>query len=156
MITSQPEPLLKRSRSSPSSVSSVMSNCDELSVLPSSPHPPSKHVHVQQTLLVLIHLHLLRRLLKRTFKDNHYHPYNRHIVALKTKLPEFFEQVGYVSNHFLDSSFQAVKVYFHLYTIHAHRIHLPILNSLASFFGADLQSVFLHIPESLEIEKFLN
>ncbi|KAL0242628.1 hypothetical protein GEMRC1_005191 [Eukaryota sp. GEM-RC1] len=79
----------------PSSVSSVMSNCEELSVLSSTTHPASKHVHVQQTLMVLIHLHLLRRSLKRTLAD------------------------------------------------------------FASFFGADLQSVFLHTHRTLQIEKSL-
>ncbi|KAL0242473.1 hypothetical protein GEMRC1_005036 [Eukaryota sp. GEM-RC1] len=155
MLTPHPEPLLKRSRSFPPIFSSVMSNCDELSVLASTTHPPSKRVHVQQTLLILIHVHLLRLLLKRTLENNHDRT-NRQLDGLKTSLPAFFEQVGYVSNHFLDSSFQAVKVYFQLHTFHTDLEHLPTVISLASFFGADLQSVFLHADGILEIEKFLN
>ncbi|KAL0242976.1 hypothetical protein GEMRC1_005539 [Eukaryota sp. GEM-RC1] len=110
MVKPLSEPLLKRSRSSPSSISSVMSNCDELSVLPSATDSPSKRVCVQQTLLVLIHLHLLRRLLvdPLVFVQDQT---NRHLYGLKTALPVFFGQVGYVSNHFLDSSCQAVKVF---------------------------------------------
>ncbi|KAL0242772.1 hypothetical protein GEMRC1_005335 [Eukaryota sp. GEM-RC1] len=148
-----PEPLLKRSRPSPSSISSVMSNCDELSVLSSSTYAPSKRVHVQQSLLILIHLHLLRRLLKHAkipLRTDHQLP------ALQTALPTFFEQVGYVSNHFLDSSFQAVKVFFPVHTFHANLKHLPKLISVASFFGADLQSVFLHTDATLQIENFFN
>ncbi|KAL0242671.1 hypothetical protein GEMRC1_005234 [Eukaryota sp. GEM-RC1] len=105
MITPRPEPL-QSTRSSPSSVSSVVSNCDELSVLSSSTHPPSKRVYVQQTLLILIHLHLLRRLFKRTL-GNYRRRTNPQLDGLKTALPALFGQVGYVSNHFFDSSLQA-------------------------------------------------
>ncbi|KAL0242412.1 hypothetical protein GEMRC1_004975 [Eukaryota sp. GEM-RC1] len=69
--------------------------------------------------------------------------FNHQLTALKTFLPALFGQVGYVSNHFLDSSFQAVKVYFEVRTFHANLHDIPKLPSLASFFGADLQSVFL-------------
>ncbi|KAL0242941.1 hypothetical protein GEMRC1_005504 [Eukaryota sp. GEM-RC1] len=138
MVKPLSEPLLKRSRSSPSSISSVMSNCDELS-----------------TLLILVHLHLLRRLLQRTL-ENIEDRTNPQLDALKTVLPVFFGQVGYVSNHFLDSSLQAVKVYFQLHTFRADDEDFPKLFSLASFFGADLQSVFLDVYEILEIENFLN
>ncbi|KAL0243257.1 hypothetical protein GEMRC1_005818 [Eukaryota sp. GEM-RC1] len=128
------------SRSLPSTVSCVVSNCDELSILASSTYPPFKRIHAQQTLLVLIHLHLLRRLFKRSFEYwyNQYSYYDGQtsppLAALKTALPTFFEQVGYVSNHFLDSSFQAVKMFFQLHTFHADRKHFPELISLASFF----------------------
>ncbi|KAL0242539.1 hypothetical protein GEMRC1_005102 [Eukaryota sp. GEM-RC1] len=150
-----PEPLLQRNRSSPPSISSVMSNSDEMLVFSSSTHPPSTLVHVQQTLLILIHLHLLKRLLNRTLENNHDRT-NPQLAALKTALPAFFGQIGYVSNHFLDSSFQAVKVYFQLHTFHTDLEHLPKLISLASFFGADQQSVFLHADGTCEIEKFLS
>ncbi|KAL0243047.1 hypothetical protein GEMRC1_005610 [Eukaryota sp. GEM-RC1] len=154
MATPRPESLLQRSRPSPSSISSEMSNCGELSILSSTTHPPSKRVHVQQTLLILIHLHLLRRLLNRTLENNH--DRNPQLTDLKATLPEFFEQVGYVSNHFLDSSFHAVKVFFQLYTFDAYLKDLPKLISLASFFGVDLQSVFMYAYRTLEIENFLN
>ncbi|KAL0229540.1 hypothetical protein GEMRC1_014157 [Eukaryota sp. GEM-RC1] len=131
MTTPHPEPLMKRSRSSPP----IISPC--------------------QTLLVLIHLHLLKRLFERTL-ENYDDRTNPQLTALKTSLPAFFGQVGYVSNHFLDSSFQAVKVFFQLHTFHADLKHLPKLISLASFFGADLQSVFLDVYSTLNIDKFLN
>ncbi|KAL0242542.1 hypothetical protein GEMRC1_005105 [Eukaryota sp. GEM-RC1] len=141
MLTPLPEPLLKRSRSSPSSIPSVMSDCDELSMLSSSTHFPSKRVHVQQTLLILIHLHLLTLLFKRSLELQKIPlRFIAQLTALKTVLPAFFGQVGYVSNHFFDSSFQAVKLCFQLHTFHA----------------ADLQSVFLHTDGILEIENFLN
>ncbi|KAL0242655.1 hypothetical protein GEMRC1_005218 [Eukaryota sp. GEM-RC1] len=155
MTTPRPDPLLKRSRSSPSSICSVMSHGDELSVLPSITHPPSKRVQVQQSLLVLIHLNFLRRVLKRTFEDNHGQT-KPQLNDLRRVLPTFFGQVGYVSNHFLDSSFQAIKVYFEVHTFHANLHDIPKLTSLASFVGADLQSVFLYTYGSLKIEKFLN
>ncbi|KAL0242955.1 hypothetical protein GEMRC1_005518 [Eukaryota sp. GEM-RC1] len=162
MPSPHPEPLLKRSRSSPSSISSVMSDCDELSVLSSTTHPPSKSIRVQQTLLILIHLHLLRRLFKRSFEFwSRSYSYdddrtNLELTALKTALPTYFGQVGYVSNHFLDSSLQAVKVYFQLHTLPADLEDIPKLISLASFFGADQQSVFLYTGETFEIDNFLN
>ncbi|KAL0242827.1 hypothetical protein GEMRC1_005390 [Eukaryota sp. GEM-RC1] len=155
MVTPHPEPLLKSRRSSPLSFSSGMSYCGELLVMSSSIPTPSKHVHVQQSVLILIHLHLLKRLLNRTLENNH-DGTNPNLDALKTALPAFFGQVGYVSSHFLDSSFQAVKVFFQLHTFHADLEHLPKLISLASFFGADLQSVFLHADGTLDIAKFLN
>ncbi|KAL0242672.1 hypothetical protein GEMRC1_005235 [Eukaryota sp. GEM-RC1] len=151
------EPLLKRSPSSPSSISTVMSNCDELSVLSSSTHPPCKRVHVQQTVLILIHLHLLRFLFKRALEHEKIPlRFNPQLDGLKRVLPAFFGQAGYVSNYFLDSSFQAVNVYFQLHTFHADLHDIPKLISLASFFEADLQSVFLDVYGTLEIEKCLN
>ncbi|KAL0242667.1 hypothetical protein GEMRC1_005230 [Eukaryota sp. GEM-RC1] len=152
MIRPRPEPLMKRSCSSPPSISSVMSNCDELSVLSSTTRSPSKRGHVQQSLLILIHLHLLRRLLKRPFE----YDTSQHLTDMKRALPAFFGQVGHVSNHFLDSSFQAVKMYFEVHTIRSDPKDFPKLISLASFFGADLQSVFLHTRTTLQIDKFLN
>ncbi|KAL0242847.1 hypothetical protein GEMRC1_005410 [Eukaryota sp. GEM-RC1] len=154
MTTPRPGSLQSR-RSSPSSVSHVISNCEEPSALSSSTHPPSKRVRVQHTLLILVHLNLLRRLLKDTL-ENYHHRTDRQLTGLKTALPAFFGQFGYISNHFLDSSLQAVKVYFHLHTFHTDLEHLPTLVSLASFVGADLQSVFLYTYGTLEIEKFLN
>ncbi|KAL0243033.1 hypothetical protein GEMRC1_005596 [Eukaryota sp. GEM-RC1] len=47
-------------------------------------------------------------------------------------------------------------MYFEVHTFHTDLEHLPKLISLASFFGADLQSVFLYTYGTLEIEKFLN
>ncbi|KAL0245049.1 hypothetical protein GEMRC1_009129 [Eukaryota sp. GEM-RC1] len=152
MLTPPSEPL---QRSSPSSISSVKSNCDELSTLSSTTDSPSKRVRVQQTLVILIHLNLLRRFLKRALKNTHDQP-QHHLTVLKTVLPAFFGQVGHVSNHFLDSSLQAVKVYFEVHTIRSDLKDFPKLISLASFFGADLQSVFLYTDGTLEIEKFLN
>ncbi|KAL0243168.1 hypothetical protein GEMRC1_005729 [Eukaryota sp. GEM-RC1] len=152
MITPRRESLLKMSRPSLFSLFFVKSNSDELSVLPSTRHQPSKRISVQQSLLILIHLHLLRRLLKRHFE----YDADQNLTDMKTALPAFFGQVGYVSNHFLDSSFQAVKVYFEVHTFHADLEPLPKLISLASFFGADLQSVFLHAAGTFELENFFN
>ncbi|KAL0242653.1 hypothetical protein GEMRC1_005216 [Eukaryota sp. GEM-RC1] len=118
---------------------SAMCNCDEQLVLSSSTHPPSKRIHVQQSLLILIHLHLLRLLSKHA---NIPFRFNPQLTTLQRVLPAFFEQVGYVSNHFLDCSFHAVKVYFQLHTFHAILKSFPKLISLASFFGTDLQSKF--------------
>ncbi|KAL0243298.1 hypothetical protein GEMRC1_005859 [Eukaryota sp. GEM-RC1] len=127
----------------------------KLLALSSTTHPPSERIRVQQTLLILVHLNLLRRLLKLTL-ENIDDRTNPQLDALITVIPVFFGQVGYVSNHFLDSSFQAVKVYFQLHTFHADLEHLPTVISLASFFGADLPSVFLHTDFTFAIEKSLN
>ncbi|KAL0242881.1 hypothetical protein GEMRC1_005444 [Eukaryota sp. GEM-RC1] len=154
-MTTPPSEPLQRSRSSSSSISSEMSNGDALSTLSSTTRPPFKRVRVQQSLVILIHLNLLRRFLKRTLKNIHDQP-QHHLTVLKTVLPTFFGQVGHVSKHFLDSSFQAVQMYFEVHTFHTDLEHLPKLISLTSFFEADLQSVFLHADGTLEIEKFLN
>ncbi|KAL0251098.1 hypothetical protein GEMRC1_000312 [Eukaryota sp. GEM-RC1] len=154
MITPRPEPLLKKSRSSPSRVSSVMSNSDELLALSPSTHSPLQRVHFQQSLLILVHFHLLDLLFKRPKILLRTDPHS--LTDLETALPAFFGKVGYVSNHFLDSSFQAVKVYLQLHTFRTSPTHLPNLISLASFFGADLQSVFLHADGTIEIDDFLD
>ncbi|KAL0243061.1 hypothetical protein GEMRC1_005622 [Eukaryota sp. GEM-RC1] len=120
----------------------VTPHSEPVLVLSSSTHPPSKRVHVQQTLLILIHLHLLRRLLNLTL-ENIDDRTNPQLTAMKTSLPAFFGQVGYVSNHFLDSSFQAVKVYFQLHIFHTDLEHLPKLISLASFFWSRSTICFL-------------
>ncbi|KAL0243332.1 hypothetical protein GEMRC1_005893 [Eukaryota sp. GEM-RC1] len=132
-----------------------MSNCDALSTLSSTTDSPSKRVRVQQTLVILIHINLLKRLLNRTLENIHGRTQTQ-LNDLRRVLPTFFEQAGYVSSHFLDSSFQALKVYFVVHTFRAHCYVIPKLVSLASFFGADLQSVFLDVYGIFEIEKFLN
>ncbi|KAL0239689.1 hypothetical protein GEMRC1_009797 [Eukaryota sp. GEM-RC1] len=120
-----------------------------------SPDTSKKSIHVQQSLLILINLHLLRRLLQTSTEENHSEPCLT-VVCLKRDLPTFFKKVGYVSNHFFESALLSIKVFFQTNTFAVVPKELPQLFLLTSFFGTSLPSVFLHIlNESFNVEKFL-
>ncbi|KAL0239600.1 hypothetical protein GEMRC1_009708 [Eukaryota sp. GEM-RC1] len=104
----------------------------------------SNRLHFQQSLLILIHLHFLRRFLTRG--ESH---------RLKKDLFTFFAKVGYVSHHFFESALLAIKVFLQTNTFHVEPEDLPQLCSFASFFGAEIQSVFVHINGIFKAEEFL-
>ncbi|KAL0240053.1 hypothetical protein GEMRC1_010160 [Eukaryota sp. GEM-RC1] len=141
----------------------TLSNGESSSSLP----PPSTHsttecpdksersLYFQQSLLILINLHLLRRLLTTSMEENHNEP-RFSLVSLKRDLPTFFKKVGYVSHHFFESALLTTKVFFQTNTFSVVSQNLPQLFLLSSFFGTDVQSVFLHVLRaSFNVEKFL-
>ncbi|KAL0233167.1 hypothetical protein GEMRC1_011912 [Eukaryota sp. GEM-RC1] len=159
------EPSLKRSRSlkehvsdkrngSSCSISSSNPISDPASALYSPFDSPSSHLSFQQSLLVLIHLHFLSHLLKSSLEWDCGEP-RRALLNLKKHLPTFFNKVGYVSHHFFESALLSTKVYFQTNTFHIASSDLPQLRSFASFFGADVQSVFFHVNRTFRVEEFL-
>ncbi|KAL0240048.1 hypothetical protein GEMRC1_010155 [Eukaryota sp. GEM-RC1] len=96
-----------------------------------------KHVHFQQSLLILIQFHYLNRLIKLPLPLKIYH---KPLLDVINGLISFFEKVGFVSQHFFDSAFSAVE-----------SNDLVLLYSISSFFKADIHSVALAVFPSLEL-----
>ncbi|KAL0228977.1 hypothetical protein GEMRC1_013597 [Eukaryota sp. GEM-RC1] len=117
-----------------------------------SANPPSTHLHFQQSLLVSILLHLLNHILDSSLEWNYYGG----LLKLKTDQLTFLKKVGYVSHRFFDSALLSTKVFLQTNTFHVVPKDLPQLFSFASFFGVDLQSVFLHVDGPFIIEEFLS
>ncbi|KAL0239625.1 hypothetical protein GEMRC1_009733 [Eukaryota sp. GEM-RC1] len=122
--------------------------------LSSSLHSPSlisssNRLHFQQSLLILIQSHFLKRLL--TFPDQkddrECHP---PLSRLIKRLYSFFEKVGFVSQHFFESSFSAVKAFLETSTLEMNFDDLVLLSSITSFFKVDPLSVVLHVFWSFE------
>ncbi|KAL0239622.1 hypothetical protein GEMRC1_009730 [Eukaryota sp. GEM-RC1] len=117
-------------------------------------HPPN-NLNVQQSLLVLIHLHFLGERLKSSLKWIH-HSLRRPLHCFMEDLLKYFQKVGYVSPRFFESVHLATKVFFQRNTFHVNPKDLPQLSSAASFFGAEPKSIFLHIQWTFKAGEFLN
>ncbi|KAL0251166.1 hypothetical protein GEMRC1_000379 [Eukaryota sp. GEM-RC1] len=151
------------------SLSSGRTNVSSSSRLSPSPHSTTESLcnieqclQFQQSLLVLIHLHLLQRLLKTSTKViigrcTLFYRYGGPFRHLKENLPTFFKNVGYVSNLFLESALLAAKVFFQINTFPIVSEDLSQLSLLSSFYGADLSSVYMHVlTDSFDVEEFSN
>ncbi|KAL0242734.1 hypothetical protein GEMRC1_005297 [Eukaryota sp. GEM-RC1] len=97
----------------------------------------------QQSLLVLIHFHLIKRLCKSS-EVIHDAP-SLTLRSLKQEVSTFFKNVGHVSLYFFESSLLAVKMVFRTHTFHVVPNDFPQLYLFAAFFDAEVQSVFLHL-----------
>ncbi|KAL0240139.1 hypothetical protein GEMRC1_010246 [Eukaryota sp. GEM-RC1] len=122
--------------------------------LTSSFQSPSSCLHFQQSLLILIHFHMLSKMLKSILECDEYRCGDLH--KLKKDLLPVFKKVAYLSHHFLESALLATKVFFKTNIFHTIPEDLPQLCSFASFFEANIQSVFLHVSGSFDVEEFLS
>ncbi|KAL0228693.1 hypothetical protein GEMRC1_013313 [Eukaryota sp. GEM-RC1] len=152
------EPLLKIARSSDDTptttdvtletvsspcVSSLQPTEDQPDTLSDSLflHKPS--IRFQESLLILVDLHLVKRLIKSML--NKYNTKSNTHSYLDCLFDAFFKKVGYVSDCFLEFSMSAVKVFLQSSTIPLNAQHLYTFSSINSFFGADVRSVSLYI-----------
>ncbi|KAL0239570.1 hypothetical protein GEMRC1_009678 [Eukaryota sp. GEM-RC1] len=141
---------------SSSSLSSPKPNLDPSSLVVSSFHYPSNlKIRLQESLLILIHLHLMKLLLISSLKVTYADP-RRPFLCLKENLPTLMKKVGHVSHRFFESTCLAVKVFFQSNTFPVTSSDLSQLCSFASFFGAEVQSVFLHVDGTFNVEELLN
>ncbi|KAL0244204.1 hypothetical protein GEMRC1_008289 [Eukaryota sp. GEM-RC1] len=92
-------------------------------------------IRLQQSLLVLVQFHYL----KRRFQFN---------VRFWDILPPFVKEVGYVSHNFFESSLSAIQLFFNTVTISGSPEILPLISSIASHFGAKIQSLSLVLYDS--------
>ncbi|KAL0239838.1 hypothetical protein GEMRC1_009946 [Eukaryota sp. GEM-RC1] len=140
---------------SSTSISSLdQPHCNDRSALPSPLNPSSEFIWFQQSLVVLLHFHLLMRFLKSPLEAGHIRP-RRVLLKLKTDIPKFFMIVGYVSHRFFESALLTTKVFFQTNTFHVVPKDLPQLCLFASFFGAEIDSVFLHVRGNFHAPEFL-
>ncbi|KAL0239466.1 hypothetical protein GEMRC1_009574 [Eukaryota sp. GEM-RC1] len=109
-------------------------------------------LRIQQSLLILVHLHLLKRFSKASCEDTN--DYHLLLLTLIQRLHTFAKKVGYVSRHFFESALLAIKQFFQTNTFDIFPENLPHLCSFASFFGAKVQSVFVYVYGSFNVEQF--
>ncbi|KAL0229651.1 hypothetical protein GEMRC1_013196 [Eukaryota sp. GEM-RC1] len=109
-------------------------------------------LRIQQSLLILVHLHLLKRFSKASCEDTN--DYHLLLLTLIQRLHTFAKKVGYVSRHFFESALLAIKLFFQTNTFDIFPENLPHLCSFASFFGAKVQSVFVYVYGSFNVEQF--
>ncbi|KAL0239661.1 hypothetical protein GEMRC1_009769 [Eukaryota sp. GEM-RC1] len=117
---------------------------------------PSRCLRVPQPLLTLINVHLLRLICKSSLEWNNY-LFRHHFLNychLTNDIRKFFKKVGYTSKGFFECALLATKVFFQRNTLNVVSYDLPQLVSFASFFGAEVQSVFLGVCESCDVEEF--
>ncbi|KAL0244701.1 hypothetical protein GEMRC1_008783 [Eukaryota sp. GEM-RC1] len=110
---------------------------------------------VQQSLLTLILLHLVRRFCKSSLELKHIEQ-RRLTRIIKQDLPTFFVKVAYVSDGLFETALLSTKVFLQTNTFHVFSEDFPQLFSFASFFEADVKSVFLHVDRAFNVEEFLN
>ncbi|KAL0229179.1 hypothetical protein GEMRC1_013799 [Eukaryota sp. GEM-RC1] len=121
----------------------------------SSSSPRSMCLHFQQSLLTLIHLHLLKRLFNSRQEYNRREPHIQ-FLNLKHQVSTLFQKVGFVSHHFFQTSFLALTLFFQTNTFPIVPNDFSPLHSFACFFGADVKSIFLHLKDSFKVEEFLS
>ncbi|KAL0235589.1 hypothetical protein GEMRC1_002171 [Eukaryota sp. GEM-RC1] len=123
------------------------------------PKEGKKCLQFQQSLLVLIHLHLLRRYVKSFLDANHSHSNPRSLKSLVLNIHQdlipFFKKVGFVSDRFMESSLLAAKLFVETTTFPVIPNDLCQLVSLASFFGTRVQSIFLKVDDTFKARDFL-
>ncbi|KAL0250871.1 hypothetical protein GEMRC1_000085 [Eukaryota sp. GEM-RC1] len=149
---SDPKPPLKSSRLLDDF--STTDNDDLSDTLSSAPYP-SKCIHLQQSLLFLICLQLFRRLVKSSLANTSFY-FLRHLSYLTRDLMIFFNKVGYVSHHFFDTTVLVVKEFVKSNTFHVTPESFPLLQSFASFFGAEVQSVSFEVKGTFNVDMFLS
>ncbi|KAL0246050.1 hypothetical protein GEMRC1_007266 [Eukaryota sp. GEM-RC1] len=123
--------------------------------LPSSFQSPSRYIQFQQSLVILIHVHMLQLLCESYLGVNNNAP-RRPLVILKQDVYSFFKTVGHVSHSFFESALLAVKVFCKTNTFHLFSTDLPQLCSFASLFNAEVHSVFLYVKGTFDVSKFLD
>ncbi|KAL0229676.1 hypothetical protein GEMRC1_009703 [Eukaryota sp. GEM-RC1] len=112
------------------------------------------HLRLQQSLLALIHLHLLNRYLESALKLNESES-RRPFVNLKMELPTFFNKVGYVSHRLFESASLSVKMFVESAMFHVLPEELASFCSFATHFGVVTPSVFLYVYSNFSVTELL-
>ncbi|KAL0228895.1 hypothetical protein GEMRC1_013515 [Eukaryota sp. GEM-RC1] len=132
-------------------VSSLQPTEDQPDTLSDSLFLRKPSIHFQESLLVLVNLHLVKSLIKSMLDvSDLYDEWGECIEPsthsyLDCLFDAFFKKVGNVSDRFLEFSMSAVKVFLQSSTIPLNGQHLYTLSSINSFFGVDVRSVSLNI-----------
>ncbi|KAL0239950.1 hypothetical protein GEMRC1_010058 [Eukaryota sp. GEM-RC1] len=99
-------------------------------------------IRLQFSLLVLVNSHFLNRIFKFSLEEDLWDPHLPFLLLIK-KLPFFFEKLGYV-----------MLLETHTFPIASEQ--LSQLLSLASFFGANVRSLFLHVDRCFDPEALFS
>ncbi|KAL0239497.1 hypothetical protein GEMRC1_009605 [Eukaryota sp. GEM-RC1] len=112
-------------------------------------------IRLQFSLLVLVNSHFLNRIFKFSLEEDLWDPHLPFLLLIK-KLPFFFEKLGYVSQRFFDSTYPSLQVLLETHTFPIASEQLSQLLSLASFFGANVRSLFLHVDRCFDPEALFS
>ncbi|KAL0242395.1 hypothetical protein GEMRC1_004958 [Eukaryota sp. GEM-RC1] len=155
---SHSEPPLKSSLSLDDTVSSISSSKPSSDTSLASCFPdnsPPNHVHLPQSLLTSILVHCLNHFLESSLEWKRAEP-RRVFINIKKALPTFYNNFGFVSQHFLESSHRTVKVFLESNTFHILPYDLAELSFFASCWGATVKSVFLHTYGTFNADELLD
>ncbi|KAL0239740.1 hypothetical protein GEMRC1_009848 [Eukaryota sp. GEM-RC1] len=158
------EPPLKTSRSpngtlstdlanDSSSVSNSQSSLDLTTFLSGDSHSVSKHIRLQQSLLILIDFHLLKRVMKSS-KTANLRPSQRLAKWLSSPYSHS-QNVALVSQHFLNSLLSAFRVFLQTTILPITREDLPRLASINAYFQTQVKYVSLHVHRSFDVLDLL-
>ncbi|KAL0239590.1 hypothetical protein GEMRC1_009698 [Eukaryota sp. GEM-RC1] len=113
-----------------------------------SPVDPSPNAIVlQESLLVSINLHVLRRVCASEFEKGVSYSFQQSFHRVN-RMSEFIQNIGYVSNLFFKTACFAVQVFLatHLFKVRRPE-NVPKLANIASFFNSELHSIDLEVWE---------
>ncbi|KAL0251743.1 hypothetical protein GEMRC1_000955 [Eukaryota sp. GEM-RC1] len=116
-----------------------------------TPISSNMYIQFQQSLLILVHYHLLKRRCAPILSENRHDIFLRDLIR---ELHAFTHKVGFVSSRFFESSFSVVHLLFQSITFRVVAKELPKLLSLLSIFKSRVCSVFLHVVGSFDLEEF--
>ncbi|KAL0239380.1 hypothetical protein GEMRC1_009488 [Eukaryota sp. GEM-RC1] len=137
-----------------SGISSLIPNSDTLPSTLASYNLAPKCLRPQPSLLVVINVHMLNLILDHSLEVDSTPCLS--YLRLTNELPVFFKKVGYVSDSFFESALLSTKVFLETNTFHVIPKDLPQICSFASFFRAEVQSVFLHVDGPFKADEILS
>ncbi|KAL0239537.1 hypothetical protein GEMRC1_009645 [Eukaryota sp. GEM-RC1] len=113
-----------------------------------SPVDPSPNVIVlQESVIVSINLHVLRRLCASEFEKSVSYSFQQSFDRVD-RMSEFIHNIGYVSNLFFQTACTAIQVFLgtHLFKVRRSD-NFSKLDNVASFFNSELRSIGLEVWE---------
>ncbi|KAL0239575.1 hypothetical protein GEMRC1_009683 [Eukaryota sp. GEM-RC1] len=105
---------------------------------------PLQPIRLQFSSLVLVNYLFIKRIFTSSLEEDLWDP-SFPFLRLTKELLFFFENLGYVSQRFFDSTYPSLQVFFETNTFPIASEQLSQLLSLASFIGANVRSLFLHV-----------
>ncbi|KAL0239814.1 hypothetical protein GEMRC1_009922 [Eukaryota sp. GEM-RC1] len=113
-----------------------------------------KHIHLQQSLLILVKSQLLRMKYNK-LQDLHCDDVGPAFIDFQDQVLSFFKKVGYLSNQFFKHAFYATTMFFQSNTFHVLSKHLKILSAFAAFFESEIKSIFLQVEDSFKLQDIV-
>ncbi|KAL0240116.1 hypothetical protein GEMRC1_010223 [Eukaryota sp. GEM-RC1] len=110
---------------------------------------------LQESLLVSINLHVLRRLCASEFEKGVSYSFQQSFDRVN-RMSEFLQNIGYVSNLFFQTACSAIQVFLgtHLFTVRWPE-NLSKLATFASFFNSELHSIDLEVRDQFHSQDLV-
>ncbi|KAL0240133.1 hypothetical protein GEMRC1_010240 [Eukaryota sp. GEM-RC1] len=110
---------------------------------------PPNFIVLQESLLVSINVHVLRRVCAPESVNRDPYSYIRQRPIYRVnRMSEFIHNIGYVSKSFFQTACVAVQVFLATHVFKVRRSdNVPKLANVASFFNSELRSIHLEVWE---------